>query len=70
MAVLCMNCKAKLSCGCQKRTASNGASVCTNCITAYETALSRNRTLSTPSSGTAPSNVTVMYNGPGRIDKL
>lgn len=35
MAV-CSNCKKTLSCGCQKRKASDGASVCTNCITAYE----------------------------------
>jgi hypothetical protein len=35
MAV-CSNCKKTLSCGCQKRKASNGASVCTNCISAYE----------------------------------
>jgi hypothetical protein len=35
MAV-CLNCKKTLSCGCQKRKASNGASVCSNCISSYE----------------------------------
>ena len=35
MAV-CSNCKKTLSCGCQKRKASDGTSVCTNCISAYE----------------------------------
>jgi len=35
MAV-CSNCKKSLSCGCQKRKASDGTSVCTNCISAYE----------------------------------
>jgi PIN domain nuclease of toxin-antitoxin system len=32
----CPNCKARLSCGCQKRVASNKAQVCASCITAYE----------------------------------
>jgi hypothetical protein len=28
----CSNCGATLSCGCQKRKASNGTSACANCI--------------------------------------
>ena len=32
----CSNCKRTLSCGCQKKTASDGTSVCTNCIQQYE----------------------------------
>jgi len=32
----CSNCKKNLSCGCQKRTASDGVSVCSNCSVAYE----------------------------------
>lgn len=32
----CPNCKKTLSCGCQKRKASDGKAVCSNCITAYE----------------------------------
>lgn len=35
----CSNCNAKLSCGCQQRTASNGVPVCSNCIGAYENML-------------------------------
>jgi hypothetical protein len=35
----CNNCKAGLSCGCQRRVASNGTNVCTNCIAKYEAAL-------------------------------
>ena len=35
MAV-CSNCRRSLSCGCQKRKASDGASVCSNCISSYE----------------------------------
>ena len=36
---MCPNCKTHLSCGCLKRTASDGKQVCTNCITQYESAL-------------------------------
>jgi len=32
----CPNCNNTLSCGCQKRVASNGAQVCTSCIASYE----------------------------------
>lgn len=35
----CLNCKRKLSCGCQKRKASNGVSCCASCITVYEKAI-------------------------------
>jgi hypothetical protein len=38
----CANCKAKLSCGCQKRTASNGQQVCSNCLKKYEAGLKAN----------------------------
>jgi hypothetical protein len=32
----CVNCKTRLTCGCQKRKASNGIEVCSNCIAQYE----------------------------------
>ena len=32
----CSNCNQKLSCGCQKRNASNGVQVCSNCLSSYE----------------------------------
>ena len=35
----CSNCKKTLSCGCQRRTASNGMAVCTTCIGTYEASL-------------------------------
>jgi len=35
----CPNCGKKLSCGCQRRTASNGRTVCSNCSTNYEKTL-------------------------------
>ena len=30
--MICSNCGAKLSCGCQKRVAANGRQCCANCI--------------------------------------
>lgn len=41
--MICLNCKSKMSCGCQKRTASDGASVCSTCIAGYENALKRGK---------------------------
>lgn len=35
----CPNCGTRLTCGCQKRTASNQKTVCQNCISAYEAQL-------------------------------
>ena len=35
----CPNCNSKLSCGCQKRTASDGKQVCTSCQAFYENKL-------------------------------
>ena len=32
----CQNCTRKLSCGCQKKTASDGKQVCSQCIQDYE----------------------------------
>ena len=32
----CLNCKANIGCGCNKRTASDGASCCNNCLASYE----------------------------------
>ena len=32
----CSNCGATITCGCQVRTASDGARVCTNCVAVYE----------------------------------
>jgi len=35
----CTYCKRKLSCGCQRRTASDGTQVCSSCIASYEAQL-------------------------------
>jgi len=57
MSAICPNCKAKLSCGCQKRSASNGTQGCTNCITSLELSLKNS-----PNPGSvSPSNVKVLY---------
>lgn len=35
----CPNCNSQLSCGCQKRVASDGKQVCSSCLNAYEAKL-------------------------------
>jgi hypothetical protein len=35
----CNNCSANLGCSCQVRTASDGRSVCSNCVMQYENML-------------------------------
>ena len=35
----CQNCGSKLSCGCQKRIATDGREVCSSCVTNYESML-------------------------------
>jgi uncharacterized protein YbaR (Trm112 family) len=39
----CPNCNSPLSCGCQKRTASDGKQVCTSCLNAYEEKLKQEK---------------------------
>ena len=41
----CSNCKRNLSCGCQKKKASDGASVCNSCYTTYEASLKQRRAI-------------------------
>ena len=54
MSSICPNCKTSLGCSCQRRQASNGASVCSACLSKYESALNITKTQT-------PSNVTVLY---------
>lgn len=35
----CTNCQTKMSCGCQKRVATNGVSTCSSCLAKYEAKL-------------------------------
>lgn len=39
----CANCKVRMSCGCQKRTASDGKSACSSCINNYEAQLKQRK---------------------------
>ena len=39
----CQNCQSKLSCGCQKRIASDGKEVCSSCVTTYENGLTNKK---------------------------
>ena len=45
----CPNCKNKMSCGCQKRQASDGKTVCSKCATSYEADLKQRKTMATVS---------------------
>jgi hypothetical protein len=49
----CNNCRVKLGCSCKRRTASNGASCCANCIASYEKKL-KNPPQQNKFSGTSP----------------
>lgn len=66
MSVNCLNCKRGLSCGCQKRVASNGVSVCTSCIASYEASLGAKKP-QINNSISNPTGVNVIYNGPGKV---
>lgn len=57
----CLNCGTALSCGCQKRVASDGKAVCTNCLSKYENHLS---IIKNGVPANAPVNVGVKYNPP------
>jgi hypothetical protein len=45
---VCPNCSRKLSCGCQRRVASNGSACCSNCITSLEAKLKAARVVPSP----------------------
>jgi hypothetical protein len=61
----CPNCKAHLTCGCQKRVSKNNVAGCSNCITALNTQQVLQPSVTQPISGTAPSGVQAGYSGPG-----
>lgn len=60
----CANCGNRLSCGCQKRTASDGKACCSNCIASYEASIKKTKTGSI--SPLSPTGLKVTYNGPGQ----
>jgi hypothetical protein len=56
----CSNCKARLTCSCQKRVSKDGKAGCQNCITGLNTT----KTKSSPTKND-PNTVKAIYNGPG-----
>jgi len=52
----CLNCNTKLSCGCQKRLASDGKYVCSKCIISYEDSL-KEKNKNSSSKISSPSNL-------------
>jgi hypothetical protein len=52
----CNNCNARLSCGCQKKTASDGKSCCANCLSLYEKGLRNNKPVN-PTTNTTNKNI-------------
>ena len=36
MSQFCLNCNSQITCGCKRRSASDGTQVCVNCIEDYE----------------------------------
>lgn len=66
----CPNCKALLTCGCQKRVSKDGKAGCQNCIATLNANAAPQQT-KTPTPGTAPTGVAVAYVGPGhKLDDL
>ena len=66
----CPNCNARLSCGCQRRVAKNGAATCTKCVASYNAQHGTpppKRQVSPPRGATvSPTNVKARYNPPTR----
>jgi hypothetical protein len=60
---ICTNCKSRLSCGCQKRTAKDGKSCCNGCVHGYNATIQIKQQKNTTVK--APSNITTVYKGPG-----
>lgn len=48
----CANCGATMSCGCQRRQASNGASACSSCLSALEAKIKVLKQATTPTKTT------------------
>ena len=53
----CPNCNSTLSCGCQRRQASDGKGCCSSCIAAYEQKLIFNKPQSTSPVVTSNANI-------------
>lgn len=60
MSAVCPTCHSALSCGCQKRRASNGVTVCTLCQARYEQELKAKQNINKPGTS-SPTNVKATY---------
>ena len=58
----CPNCGSNLTCGCQKRVATDGTSVCTMCLNSYNSHIANKKQGSSPNN--EASNITLKYNPP------
>jgi len=65
----CANCGNNMSCGCQKRTASNGATACSSCINTLEAKLKAEKTAAARTASTDQRNVTSQKWGADRYTK-
>ena len=65
----CANCGANMSCGCQKRTASNGASACSSCINTLESKLKAAKVQVAREASTVQRNVPQQEWGANRYNK-
>jgi len=59
----CLNCGNKLSCGCQKRVATDGKNTCSTCLAAYEIKLKAAKLAGTTVPNTVP-NKNIIYQKP------
>lgn len=50
----CQNCKRTLSCGCQRKTASDGKQVCSYCIDAYQGTSKSSKNINTANTSNKP----------------
>lgn len=65
----CPNCGAGMSCGCQKRAASNGATACSSCINTLEATLKADKTATVRTASTVQRNRAPQKWGPDRYNK-
>lgn len=72
MSMKCPNCGTSLGCSCQQRVAGDGTSCCSQCVTAYniahpvaKPAVKPKPSVNLKQPNTAPTDVTVVYKGPG-----
>lgn len=63
MSAICPTCNSRLSCGCQRKTASNGVQVCTLCIGRVEADIVSKKAKANSTPG-APTNMNANYSPP------